>query len=191
MRKIDEQKKQAIEHTVLVIIKEEGIQGLSFGKIAKRARVSSGAPYVYFKDKTDMLSSLYLKAKNLFDQGIQYDIDQGKTLQEKIFFSVNHFARMAVDYPLEANLLNALRDNPKMISEEARIEGSSLAFPLVSMYEEAVKDNRFVSDNLELIYAQLFGPFIMLLVDRQAVGKFATIEELNEIIKMSVKGVLR
>jgi len=191
MRKIDEQKKQAVEQAVLTITQEEGIQGLSFGKIAKRAHVSSGAPYVYFEDKTDMLSKMYLKAKILFDESLQADINRGQSMQDKIFLSVSHFARMYLDYPLEAMFITEIRANPKLVTEKARIEGNALAHPLIDLYQEAAQQDVLVSNNMEFVTMQLFAPFIMLITDRLAADQAVTLNELNEIIMMSVKGVLR
>lgn len=191
MRKIDEQKKQTVEQAVLTITKEEGIQGLSFGKIAKRAHVSSGAPYVYFEDKTDMLSKMYIKAKVLFDESLQADIDSGQSMEKKIFLSVSHFARMYLDHPLEAMFITEVRANPKLITEKARVEGSALAHPLVDLYQAAAKQDMLVSDNLEFVTLQLFAPFMMLITDRLAADQSVTLDELNEIIMMSVKGILR
>ena len=59
MRKIDVEKRNKVTQAVLQITMEDGLAGLSFDKLAKRAGVSSGTPYVYYRDKTDMLSCIY------------------------------------------------------------------------------------------------------------------------------------
>ncbi|MDG2979288.1 TetR/AcrR family transcriptional regulator [Latilactobacillus curvatus] len=191
MRKIDEQKKRSIELAILAITKEQGIQGLSFGKIAKRAQVSSGAPYVYFEDKTDMLSRIYLQCKILFDVSLRQDIDKGKSMKERIFLSVSHFAQMYLDYPLEANFITEIRANPKLISPEAKAKGNALASPLTDLYEEAVAKDCLVTTNLEFITMQLFAPFIMLIMERSAEDQTVSIKELNEIIEISVNSILK
>lgn len=191
MRKIDEEKKKSIEQAILTITQEEGIQGLSFGKIAKRAQVSSGTPYVYFKDKTDMLSSLYLQGKRLFDEGLQQDIDKGTTMKERIINSVTHFARMYMDYPLVANFITEIHANPKLISAEALATGAALARPLTNLYQEAAEKHYLVSDNIEWITLQLFAPYIMFINDRVSADRTFSLAELNEIIEISVNGVLK
>ena len=55
MRTIDTAKRDKVIQTVLQITMEEGLAALSFDKLAKRAGISSGTPYVYYKDKTDLL----------------------------------------------------------------------------------------------------------------------------------------
>ena len=59
MRTIDAAKREKVTQTVLQITMEEGLAALSFDKLAKRAGISTGTPYVYYKDKTDMLSCIY------------------------------------------------------------------------------------------------------------------------------------
>ena len=51
MRTIDTAKRDKVIQTVLQITMEEGLAALSFDKLAKRAGISSGTPYVYYKDK--------------------------------------------------------------------------------------------------------------------------------------------
>ena len=75
MRKIDEGKKERVKQAVFEITRDEGIAALSFGKIAKCAHVSSGTPYVYYKDKTEMLGKIYLEVKELIDKGLKAAID--------------------------------------------------------------------------------------------------------------------
>lgn len=191
MRKIDEQKKQLIEQTVFVITKEEGIQGLSFGKIAKRAQVSSGAPYVYFKDKTDMLSQLYLKVKLLADDHLQQDIDKGKTIEENLFLSVNHFARVYANYPLEANFMTEIRANPKLVTAEVRAAGNRSAKPLVEVMQAAIAQDCVTTTNVEYATVLLFAPFMMLLSERAAVGQTASLDELEAVVHLAVEGILK
>ena len=47
------EKRNKVTQAVLQITMEDGLAGLSFDKLAKRAGVSSGTPYVYYRDKTD------------------------------------------------------------------------------------------------------------------------------------------
>ncbi|MGV0167483.1 TetR/AcrR family transcriptional regulator [Furfurilactobacillus sp. WILCCON 0119] len=191
MRKVDEQKKQLIEQAILVITKDEGIQGLSFSKIAKYAHVSSGTPYVYFKDKTDMLSQMFLKIKLLFDDRLQADIEKGKSMPEKIYQAVTHFARMYTNYPLEAIFITAIRANPELVTKTAFAEGNASAQPLNDLFQQAVTQQCLVTDNIEAATVLLFGPFIMQIQERQAAHQAVGLDELEAVIQLSVDGLIK
>lgn len=191
MRKRDDQKRQLIEQAVLVITKEEGIQGLSFGKIAKHAQVSSGTPYVYFKDKTDMLSKMFLSIKNLFDANLTSDIDKGQTIADQIYLAVMHFARMYVNYPLEAVFLTAIRANPELIDENALRVGNESAKPLEQLVDRAIEQHALNITNLDYVTVLLFGPFIMLVQERLSAKQTVTLSELEAVVRNSVNGILK
>lgn len=85
MRTIDTAKRDKVIQTVLQITMEEGLAALSFDKLAKRAGISSGTPYVYYKDKTDMLSCIYAQVWQGLQEGLQQAIDMGRTPGEMLF----------------------------------------------------------------------------------------------------------
>jgi len=191
MRKIDEGKKERIKQAVFEITRDEGIAALSFGKIAKMANVSSGTPYVYYQDKTGMLSQLYVEAKIHFDEGLQANIDAGKTPQEKLFNAANHFASQFLDHPLEANYLGAIRSNPKLITAEALREGNRQAAPLYRLFQELVDAGVLVTNNLETVSALVFAPFVMVLQERFVTDQPVLLSELQTVIQLSLQGVFK
>jgi len=191
MRKIDEGKKNRIKQAVFEIARDEGIAGLSFGKLAKRAGVSSGTPYVYYQDKTDMLGKIYLDVKTLVDDGLQADIDQGKTPEERLFNAVNHFAKQLVAHQLEANYLAAIEDNPQLVTAAVLQAGNQLAAPLKVAFEAAAATGRLKPTNPESVRALLFGPFTMVLRQRFAIDQPVLASELETVIQFSMQGLLK
>jgi len=191
MRKIDEGKKERIKQAVFEITRDEGIAALSFGKIAKLAAVSSGTPYVYYQDKTTMLSQIYLDVKMLFDEGLQATIDAGETSEEKVFNAVNHFASQFLEHQLEANYLSAIRNNPKLITPTALKQGGRLAQPLNTLFQELVDDGNLVTNNPETVSALLFAPFVMVLQERFVADQPVLLSELQTVIQMSIQGIFK
>ena len=49
--------KQAIHKAVMEVIAEEGLQGITMGRVAKNAGIAKGTIYLYFKDKEDLIRS--------------------------------------------------------------------------------------------------------------------------------------
>lgn len=102
MRTIDTAKRDKVIQTVLQITMEEGLAALSFDKLAKRAGISSGTPYVYYKDKTDMLSCIYAQVWQGLQEGLQQAIDMGRTPGEMLFFGLRQLAQTLLAHPQEA-----------------------------------------------------------------------------------------
>ncbi|EUJ29992.1 TetR/AcrR family transcriptional regulator [Listeria grayi] len=65
MRIKDEAKVTAISQAVFQITKQEGLNNASISKIAKLAGVSPATVYIYYQDKSDMLSKIYLTSKRI------------------------------------------------------------------------------------------------------------------------------
>ena len=84
--------------TVLQITMEEGLAALSFDKLAKRAGISTGTPYVYYKDKTDMLSCIYAQVWLGLQEGLQQAIDMGRTPGEKLFFGLRQLCSATLSW---------------------------------------------------------------------------------------------
>ena len=105
MRTIDTAKRDKVVQTVLQITMEEGLAALSFDKLAKRAGISSGTPYVYYKDKTDMLSCIYTQVWQGLQEGLQQAIDMGRTPGEKLFFGLRQLAQTLLAHPQRGPLL--------------------------------------------------------------------------------------
>ena len=59
MRTRDLDKQQRIKEAMIALILQEGMNGASVAKIAKRAGVSPATIYVYYKNKEDMLEEVF------------------------------------------------------------------------------------------------------------------------------------
>ncbi len=97
---IREERKQQIMHVALEIIAEEGFANSSISKIARKATISKGLMYNYFKSKEELISSIMIEGfNNLFfsfdknkdgvltTEELHYFIDQVfETVQQNIRF---------------------------------------------------------------------------------------------------------
>lgn len=63
------------------LMAEGGLQNLSMQKIAKKANISAGTIYLYFKNKEELLSKLAERVFMLFQQAVQKDYNE----QESFF----------------------------------------------------------------------------------------------------------
>ncbi len=189
MRKTDLQKKERVKLALYELVKEDGIANLSIAKLARRANVSARTPYIYYVNKEDMLSQNYLDVKALLDKGLATDIEKGKTLQEKLFNAMYHFAVKFIEYPLETNYMFAMQNNMELLNDVAVREVQSIAKPLTNLYNEAIASGKIRTDVKDYVSGLLFGPMLWYLLHR---GKEVTdSQELKKIISLSVDGIMK
>ena len=182
MRTIDTAKRDKVIQTVLQITMEEGLAALSFDKLAKRAGISSGTPYVYYKDKTDMLSCIYAQVWQGLQEGLQQAIDMGRTPGEMLFL---------LAHPQEAHFFLSVVNAPEFVTAEALQENSLPSPPLMAVYQEAIARRLMKTDNVAYINAVLFGPLFLILQQHRQSGTPAVMSEVEKVLDLSVSAVLK
>ncbi|NLP49786.1 TetR/AcrR family transcriptional regulator [Bacillus sp. RO1] len=92
--------KQIIDAAVIVIA-ENGYHQAQVSKIAKQAGVADGTIYLYFKNKEDILISLFQEKMGLFVEKIRQEIAGKSTSTEKLLTLIEkHFSMLAEDHYL-------------------------------------------------------------------------------------------
>lgn len=92
--------KQIIDAAVIVIA-ENGYHQAQVSKIAKQAGVADGTIYLYFKNKEDILISLFQEKMGLFVEKIRQEIAGIPTSKEKLLTLIQkHFSMLADDQHL-------------------------------------------------------------------------------------------
>ena len=191
MRTIDTAKRYKVIQTVLQITMEEGLAALSFDKLAKRAGISTGTPYVYYKDKTDMLSCIYAQVWQGLQEGLQQAIDMGRTPGEMLFFGLRQLAQTLLAHPQEAHFFLSVVNAPEFVTAEALQENSLPPPPLMAVYQEAIARRLMKTDNVAYINAVLFGPLFLILQQHRQSGTPAVMSEVEKVLDLSVSAVLK
>ncbi len=191
MRTKDVAKQDKIAETVLQLTMENGLAALSFDKLAKRAGISTGTPYVYYQDKTDMLSHIYVQVWQMLQTGLQEAIDSGRTTGEKLFFGLRHLAQMLLAHPQEAHFFLSVLHAPEFVSAEALRCNSLPSPPLLAVYQEAIARRLMKTDNMDYINAMLFGPLFLILQQHRDNGTTAVMAEVEKVLDLAVSAVLK
>ncbi len=177
--------------TVLQITMEEGLAALSFDKLAKRAGISTGTPYVYYKDKTDMLSCIYAQVWLGLQEGLQQAIDMGRTPGEKLFFGLRQLAQMFLAHPQEAHFFLSVLNAPEFVTPEVLRENCLPSPPLMAIYQETIARRLMKTDNVAYINAMLFGPLFLILQQHRQSGTPAVMAEVEKVLDLAVSAVLK
>lgn len=191
MRRIDTEKRDKVVQTVLQITMEGGLAALSFDKLAKRAGISTGTPYVYYKDKTDMLSRIYAQVWAGLQEGLQQAIDIGRTPGEKLFFGLRQLAETFLAHPKEAHFFLSVLNAPEFVTQEVLRENCLPSPPLMAVYQETIARRLMKTDNIAYINAMLFGPLFLIMQQHRQSGTPAVMSEVERVLDLSVSAVLK
>lgn len=191
MRKIDTEKRDKVTQAVLQITMEEGLAGLSFDKLAKRAGISSGTPYVYYRDKTDMLSCIYGWVWQTLQEGLQEAINSGRDTGEKLFSGLLHLAHMLLAHPQEAHFMLSVLNAPEFVTAETIQEHRLPPPALLAVYQEAIYRRLMKTDNIAYINAMLFGPLFLILQQHLQSAEPAVMSEVEKVLDLAVSAVLK
>lgn len=83
------------------VIAENGYHQSQVSKIAKQAGVADGTIYLYFKNKEDILISLFKEKMGQFIVRMEEDIKEKATVKEKLALVISkHFSLLAGDHNL-------------------------------------------------------------------------------------------
>ncbi|QQZ10660.1 TetR/AcrR family transcriptional regulator [Heyndrickxia vini] len=105
--------KQIIDAAVIVIA-ENGYHQAQVSKIAKQAGVADGTIYLYFKNKEDILISLFQEKMGMFIEKIDEEIAGKQTAAEKLLVMVeSHFKILSDDHQLAIVTQLELRQSNK------------------------------------------------------------------------------
>lgn len=150
--------KQIIEAAV-VVIAENGYHQAQVSKIAKQAGVADGTIYLYFKNKEDILISLFREKMGSFVEKIQKEIEGISSPSEKLYVMIEkHFQLLAADRHLAIVTQLELRQSNKEIRQ--RINGVLKEYLKVveSILVEGIKKGEFRKDlDIRLARQMVFG----------------------------------
>ncbi|MEH7379726.1 TetR/AcrR family transcriptional regulator [Bacillus sp. JJ1533] len=158
MKKTKPKYKQIIDAAV-VVIAENGYHQSQVSRIAKQAGVADGTIYLYFKNKEDILVSLFHEKMGEFIEKIESEIAGKSTAAEKLLTLVEkHFQLLSADHHLAIVTQLELRQSNK----ELRHRINEVLKGYLRMIESIIqfgKENGEFNPNLDVRLARqmIFG----------------------------------
>jgi len=150
--------KQIIEAAV-VVIAENGYHQAQVSKIAKQAGVADGTIYLYFKNKEDILISLFREKMGSFVGKIQKEIEGISSPSEKLYVMIEkHFQLLAADRHLAIVTQLELRQSNKEIRQRINEVLKEYLKVVESILVEGIKKGEFRKDlDIRLARQMVFG----------------------------------
>ncbi|WEG13938.1 TetR/AcrR family transcriptional regulator [Pullulanibacillus sp. KACC 23026] len=141
------------------VIAENGFHQAQVSKIAKRAGVADGTIYIYFKNKEDILISLFSEKMGEFIEKIQEEIKDQPTAKEKMTTLVGtHFFQLAADRNMAIVTQLELRQSNKEIRMKINDTLKNYTSLIDALIEEGKLEGVFRTDlDVRLARQMVFG----------------------------------
>ncbi|MRH42922.1 TetR family transcriptional regulator [Aquibacillus halophilus] len=185
--------KQIIDAAVTVIA-ENGYHASKVSKIAAQAGVADGTIYLYFKNKEDILVSLFQEKMGQFIEKTEQQIDLKQNAEEKMKTLIHmHFSQLSDDHDLAIVTQLELRQSNKelrlMINEVLKRYLSIID----RIVEEGIAEGSFDPKlNIRLVRHMIFGTLDETVTNWvMKEQKYKLADQVNEVHKLIIKGLSR
>jgi TetR/AcrR family transcriptional regulator, fatty acid metabolism regulator protein len=158
MKKNKPKFKQIIDAAVEVIA-ENGYHSSQVSKIAKKAGVADGTIYLYFKNKEDILVSLFQEKMGQFIEKIEQETTSKQSAEQKLLTLIKtHFEQLAADHHLAIVTQLELRQSNKELRQKINFVLKRYLNVIDQIVEEGVEEELF-RDGLDrrLVRQMIFG----------------------------------
>lgn len=141
------------------VIAENGYHGSQVSKIAKEANVADGTIYLYFKNKEDILVSLFKVKMGQFIDKIAVAIEEKQSASDQLYTLIQmHFQQLSKDYYLAIVTQLELRQS----NYSLRLKINQVLKPYLTVIDSVVKkgisEQQFRENlNLPLVRQMIFG----------------------------------
>lgn len=158
MKRTKPKYKQIVDAAVIVIA-ENGYHQAQVSKIAKEAGVADGTIYLYFKNKEDILISVFQEKMAIFVENVKEILTKDLTTSEKLRKVVeNHFRVLQDDPHLAIVTQLELRQSNKDLRFQINNILKEYMILLDNLLEVGVKEDELAADlDLRLARQMLFG----------------------------------
>lgn len=159
MSKKNQPKYKKIIDAAVEVIAENGFHQAQISKIAKKAGVADGTIYLYFKNKEDLLVSLFREKMGQFVQKTEKELAEKNSVEEKLLALVEmHFKQLAADYHLAIVTQLELRQSKKRLRANINEVLKGYLSLVDRILEDGKRDGVFQADlDTRLARQMIFG----------------------------------
>jgi AcrR family transcriptional regulator len=162
MRTRDPKKERAIRDKALDLIVKSGFDGLSMQKLARAAGVSPATIYIYFRDRDDLIMSLYRDEIRKMEEVTLDGFDPNMSFADGLRVQWINRARYCLENPREAHFLEQIRHSPFHGREVSTIHGNFIT-AMRTFCEGAIRRHELIRIPVEIYWAVAFAPLYQLL----------------------------
>lgn len=184
MRHKDDIKRDAIHNATIKLVNEIGFVASSVSKIAKEAGVSPATIYIYFENKEDLLSSVYLDVKKKLSQAMLNDFDADRPVRDTLnllWLNVfNHITNNQESFRYTEQFSYSPYHNRV---DHAEID--QYFQPVFKVLERGIQQKIIKDTSLEVLAVFIFYPVLMLSNSNVCLNFKATEENIEKTFQMA------
>lgn len=195
MRTRDENKEIAIREKALEMIVSDGFDGLSMQKLAKAAGVSPATIYIYYKNREDLLNSLYNLVNQTFAAVALRDFNPDASLKEGLWRQWKNRLDFIKEYPHYFKFQEQFRNSPLINHKDVKFDAFKES--MGRFVKNAVEKGEMKKIDPELFWCMAYGSFYSLLKfhfqQKSMMNRHykLTDENLKQLLDMVVAGLKR
>ena len=152
--KRDKPKYKQIVDAAVIVIAKNGYHQAQVSKIAKEAGVADGTIYLYFKNKEDILISIFAEKMAIFVENVEKILKKEISTSEKLFKMIdNHFRLLHED----RNLAIVTQLELRQTNKELRIRISDVLKEYLTLLDIILQegmDNRTLDNSIDIRLAR-------------------------------------
>jgi AcrR family transcriptional regulator len=161
MRIRDELKEAAIREKAIEMIVDEGFDGFSMQKLARAANVSPATIYIYYKNREDLLNSLYNTISLVFADTALKDFHPEASLEEGLWIQWKNRMKFILEYPAYFRFFEQFRNSP--LIQHKDIKSSEFRENMQMFVMNAIKRGEMAKMEPEIFWSLAYGSFYSLL----------------------------
>lgn len=157
--KRDKPKYKQIVDAAVIVIAENGYHQAQVSKIAKEAGVADGTIYLYFKNKEDILISVFREKMGIFAENVKNILAEEIPATEKLYKMIdNHFSLLYNDRHLAIVTQLELRQSNKELRSQINEVLKEYLTLLDSILKEGIDQGEFEKGiDIRLARQMVFG----------------------------------
>lgn len=146
-RQRHEAKYQRILDAALDVFARKGFHEAKISEIARAAGVADGTIYLYFKNKDDLLISLFESKLEAINAGLRQELAQISDQKQRLAHIIRYHLRLALENPtLAAFITIELRRSSKFMKEYAKSQLADYLSQWGNVIDEGKASGTFRSD---------------------------------------------
>lgn len=161
MRVRDEHKEEAIREKAYDIIVKKGFEGLSMQKLAKAAGVSPATIYIYYKNREDLLHSLFNHAQKEFAFFALRNFDPNVSLEEGLWLQWKNRLAFISENPTIYQFFEMFRNSP--LINHKNVSMKEFKENMVLFVKNAIQRGELARMEPEIFWSIAYGSFYSLV----------------------------
>lgn len=143
------------------MIVNEGFDGLSMQKLAKRANISPSTIYVYFDSREELVNRLYSEVQEKFEKDALHNFSENLRFKEGLWLQWKNRLTNIIQNPLAYQFYEQFRNSP--LIHQKNMNPAAFIKAMQAFTYNAVHNKEIVDLPPEIFWAVAYGPFYTLV----------------------------